>query len=129
MKQEEGGIKKYFFDTYAIIEIISGNPIYEKFVDESPIITIFNLAEIYYSAINNLDESKAEEIYNKYSCCVVPVLDEILKEAMKFRRKNKKRNLSYTDCIGYIYSIKNNLIFLTGDKEFENLDNVEFVRK
>jgi predicted nucleic acid-binding protein len=47
---------------------------------------------------------------------------------MKFRKKNKKRNLSYADCIGYIYALKNNLIFLTGDKEFEDLKNVEFVK-
>jgi len=48
---------------------------------------------------------------------------------MKFRKKNKKRNLSYTDCIGYVYATENDLIFLTGDKEFENLENVEFVKK
>lgn len=128
MKQDEDGIKKYFFDTYAVIELVSGSSFYARFVNETPTITLFNLAEIYYSAINNLDESKAEEIYEKYSCCVVNISDEILKEAMKFRKKNKKRNLSYTDCIGYIYAIKNNLIFLTGDKEFENLENVEFVK-
>jgi predicted nucleic acid-binding protein len=128
MKQDEDGIKKYFFDTYAVIELVSGSSFYARFVNETPTITIFNLAEIYYSAINNLDESGAEEIYEKYSCCVVHISDEILKEAMKFRKKNKKRNLSYTDCVGYIYAIKNNLIFLTGDKEFENLKNVKFVK-
>ena len=129
MKQEEDGIKKYFFDTYAVIELVSGNSFYAKFINETPTITLFNLAEIYYSAINNLDEFKAEEIYEKYSCCVVHISDEILKEALKFRKKNKKRNLSYADCIGYIYALKNNLVFLTGDKEFENLENVEFVKK
>lgn len=128
MKQDWDGIKKYFFDTYAVIELVSGSSFYARFVNEAPTITIFNLAEIYYSAINNLDESKAEEIYEKYSCCVVHISDEILKEAMKFRKKNKKRNLSYTDCVGYIYAFKNNLIFLTGDKEFQGLDNAEFIR-
>ena len=128
MKQDEDGIKKYFFDTYAVIELVSGSSFYARFINETPIITIFNLAEIYYSAINNLDESKAEKIYENYSCCVVNISDETLKEAMKFRKKNKKRNLSYTDCVGYIYALENNLIFLTGDKEFENLENVEFVK-
>ena len=129
MKQDEDGIKKYFFDTYAVIELVSGNSFYARFINEAPTITIFNLAEIYYSAINNLDESKAEKIYEKYSCCVVHVSDKILKEAMKFRKNNKKRNLSYTDCIGYVYATENDMIFLTGDKEFENLENVEFVKK
>lgn len=129
MKQERDGIKKYFFDTYAVIEIVSGNSHYARFANEPPIITVFNLVEIYYSAINSLDDVKAEDLYEKYSCCVAPVSDEILKEAMKFRKKNKKRNLSYADCVGYIYAVKNNLVFLTGDKEFENLENVEFVKK
>lgn len=128
MKQEKGGIKKYFFDTYAVIELISGNSYYARFADDIPAITIFNLAEIYYSALNNLDESKADEIYEKYSCCIVNISDEILKEAMKFRKKNKKRNLSYADCIGYVYSLRNSLRFLTGDKEFQDLEDVEFVK-
>ncbi len=127
MKQEEDGIN-YFFDSYAIIELVSGNLVYAKFAEEPVTITIFNLAEIYYSALNNTDESKAEEIYEKYKWCVVEVSDEVLKESMKFRKKNKKRNLSYSDCIGYISALKNNLRFLTGDKEFKNLDNVEFVK-
>ena len=128
MKQERDGIKKYFFDTYAVIEIASGSPLYARFVNEVPSMTIFNLVEIYYSALNNLDEQKADEIYEKYSCCVVRVTDEIIKEAMKFRKKNKKRDLSYADCVGYICALKNDLIFLTGDKEFENFDNVEFIK-
>jgi predicted nucleic acid-binding protein len=128
MKQELDGENRYFFDTYAVIELISGNPLYAKFIKETPTITIFNLAEIYYSAINNLDESKAEEIYKKYFSCLIEINDEVLKEAMKFRKNNKKKNLSYADCIGYICAIKNNLIFLTGDKEFQNLENVEFIK-
>jgi len=127
MKQEEDGIN-YFFDTYAIIELVSGSPVYARFIEEPVAITIFNLAEIYYSALNSMDESKAEEIYEKYKWCVVNISDEALKDAMKFRKKNKRRDLSYSDCIGYVYALKNNLRFLTGDKEFENLENVEFVK-
>ncbi len=33
-----------------------------------------------------------------------------------------------TDCIGYIFAKQLGIKFLTGDKEFENLDNVEFVK-
>lgn len=119
---------KYFFDSYAIIEIIAGNISYNKFADEMPIITIFNLSEIYWVALNKLDEEKADEIYKRYSPCVVEISDDILKEAIKFRKKNKKMDLSYADCIGYIYSLKNKIRFLTGDKEFQGLANVEFVK-
>lgn len=122
------GLNRYFFDSYAVIELISGSPFYAKFINEFPSITIFNLTEIYWSAINNLEKEKADKIYDKYRNFVVEINDEILKEAITFRQQNKKKNLSYTDCIGYTYALKNNMIFLTGDKEFENMDNVEFVK-
>ena|SRR3989344_6308444 len=118
----------YFFDSYTIIEVIKGNANYARYVGEKVIITLFNLAEIYWSALNDLGEKEADEIYDKYKSGIVEVNDETLKEAIKFRKKHKKKNLSYTDCIGYIYALKNNLKFLTGDKEFENMENVEFAK-
>ncbi len=119
---------RYFFDTYAIIELIEGNPEYAKYLEEPATITIFNLAEIYWICINKLGESEAEKIYKEYREAVDEISDEILKEAIKFRKKQKRRDLSYTDCIGYVYALKNNLRFLTGDKQFENMENVEFVK-
>ena len=119
---------KYFFDSYAIIELIKGNPSYARFLKERVIFTVFNLVEIYYSALKYLDEEKAEIIYEKYKQNIVKLNDEVIKKSMKFRKKNKVRNLSYADCIGYIYALKNNLIFLTGDKQFETLKNVEFIK-
>ncbi len=47
---------------------------------------------------------------------------------MEFRIKWKDREVSITDCIGYIMVNKLKIKFLTGDKEFENLENVEFVK-
>ena len=119
---------KYFFDTYAIIEILNQNPTYEKYKNKRATITVFNLAEIYYSCLNTLEESEANKIYEVYKDAVVKISDSILKEAIKFRKENKKRDLSYADCIGYIYALKNKMKFLTGDKEFENLPNVEFAK-
>jgi len=127
MMQEKDGIK-YFFDTYAIAEIINGNSNYARFSLEPVIITIFNLAEVYWISINHYSEQEADEIYLRYSGCVVDISEDVLKEAIKFRKKHKSKNLSYTDCIGYIYALKNSLIFLTGDKEFKDLNNVEFVK-
>ncbi len=37
----------YFWDSYAIIELINGNPNYARYSNENIFITIFNLAEIY----------------------------------------------------------------------------------
>ncbi len=123
------GIKKFFWDSYAVIETIKGNSNYNPYIDDEVIITIFNLTEIYFSALKDLGETAAEKIYQQYSPSVSEVSETIIKKAMKFKLKNKDKNFSYTDCIGYIYSIENDMIFLTGDKEFENLENVEFVKK
>ena len=38
----------YFFDTYAIIEIINGKPAYERFQQEQIITNVLNFGELYY---------------------------------------------------------------------------------
>lgn len=125
MEQEE---VSYFFDSYAIAELIHGNPNYKDFADKPVTITIFNLAEIYFIAIKNYDDEKADEIYEEYSKFIVEIPEEVLKEAVKFKKQNSKKKLSYADCIGYIYAVKNNMKFLTGDKEFKDLEGVEFAK-
>ncbi len=117
----------YFFDSYAVIELLKENPSYAIFKEEKITITIFNLAEIYWHFLLENEET-AESVYNKFRDSITEIDDETLKKAMKFRKKHRKRGLSYTDCIGYTYALKNNLIFLTGDKEFENMLNVKFVK-
>ena len=122
-------MNKYFWDTYAIIEFIHGNPNFAKFINEPVVITIFNLTEIFWTALNEYEEEKANKIYEHYKKCVIKIDDETIKEAIKFRKKvYKKSKISYANAIGYISALKNNLKFLTGDKEFKNLDNVEFVK-
>ena len=54
-------------------------------------------------------ENRISKLHIRY--CVVP-----------------KRNVSMTDCVGYILAKQLGIKFLTGDKEFEHLDNVEFVK-
>ena len=126
--EEESLETNYFFDSYPIIEIVKKNTNFEKYLNKDANLSIFNLAEIYYSILNNYDEEKANEVYETYKGGVVDLTDEIVKEAMKFRKLHKKEDFSYADCIGYIYAKKNNMKFLTGDKAFENLSNVEFVK-
>ena len=128
MKQEEDGIN-YFWDTYAIIELENGNPKYLEYSNYPAILTIFNLAEVYWVILNQFGEEKADEIFEDYRPAVVEIDDETLKQAIKFRKKvYKNKKISYADAIGYIYALRNNLVFLTGDKEFEGLENVEFVK-
>lgn len=119
---------KYFFDSYAIIELVKGNPSYARFSEEIVVITIFNLVEIYWSFVLDFGEEKAKELYMKFKECVVPINDSVIQEAIRFRKDNKRKNVSYADCLGYMYACQNNLLFLTGDKEFQGVENVMFVK-
>ena len=49
--------------------------------------------------------------------------------AMKLRLqlKNKSRDVSYADALGYYLALKSKVKFLTGDKWFKGLEGVEFV--
>lgn len=53
-------------------------------------------------------------------------LDDLL-AAVAFRHQHTGKRISYVDALGYVLASKNGLLFLTGDKAFKGLDNVEFV--
>jgi len=122
------GISEYFFDTYAVLEIIKSNPSYEKYIDAKIRITFLNSLEIYYITLLQHGDKKAEEVFTRFKEFIVDIEDPIIFDAMKFRLLNKKKSFSYADCLGYIYAKKNNLLFLTGDDGFKGLQNVEFVK-
>lgn len=117
----------YFYDSYAVIEYFRGNEKYMKYFEQNDgILTQMNLVEIHHSILRQFSEKDADEIASTFSqFVVVPSLEEIIM-ASKFRLQNK--NVSFVDAIGYIYAKHNGVKFLTGDKEFEKLPNVEFVK-
>ena len=120
----------YFFDTYALIEIIRGNPAYKPYSKEEFITARLNLMEMYHSLLRLFDEKTAEHYFDFFLPLCVPVSNETIKTAMKLRleqRKNKSL-ISYVDCIGYFTAIENNVRLLTGEKHFLGLRNVEFVK-
>ena len=118
---------KYVFDTYAIMEIIDGNKDYNPYIDAEIVINNFIFAEICYTLYRDKDKNPKEKIDN-YSKYINSVNPEWIDEAMQFRLKWKDRNVSITDCVGYTMAKHLGIKFLTGDKEFEGLDNVEFVK-
>lgn len=118
---------KYVFDTYAIMEILDGNEAYNSYLDSDVIINNFIFAELCYSLFRDKDK-KAKEHINKYSKYISSVKPQWIEEAMQFRLKWKDRRVSVTDCISYIMAKKLGIKFLTGDKEFEKIENVEFIK-
>ncbi len=118
----------YFFDTYAIMEVLVGNENYRDYAGKYIVLTKLNIFEMYYIVLRDFGENKAKEAFDRYYGSAVDYGPEVIKEAAEFRLENKKKNLSMTDCIGYIISKKLRIRFLTGDKEFERMKNVEFVK-
>jgi len=117
----------FVFDTYAILEIINGSKNYEKYIYSKIIINDFIFAELCYKLFRE-NVPKSEEYIRKYSIFISDLQPDIIKEAMLFRIKNISKKLSMTDCISYMMARKLNIKFLTGDKEFKDLDGVEFVK-
>ena len=118
----------YFYDSYAIIEFINGNPLYrEYFLEEQGVTTLYNVMEVYYVTLCEEGEEKAKIVLKQLaSITIYPSLEDVA-DAMKFRLTHKQKNLSYADCLGYIMSLRRKLIFLTGDKEFKDFPHVRFV--
>lgn len=118
----------YFFDTYAIVESFAGNEAYKRFFSSSFTVTHLNVAEFYSYLLRNNSMGYADELLGKMEFTIVPLNMELVKQATVFKLENNKRELSWADCIGYVAAKKLKLKFLTGDKEFKGMDNVEFVR-
>ncbi len=118
----------YFFDTYAIIEILKANPLYLKYKNSKVIITVLNLIELHYKLLRDFSEKLADEILSEYSKCTVTIDNAIIKEANEFKLINREKRLSMPDVVGYATALRYGVKFLTGDKQFKGLRNVEFVK-
>ena len=123
----------YFFDTYALQEIAQASGSYLPYAKDTGVVTTrLNLMELYYGYVSKGEPETAEKLFEHFKRFCVEFDDDTLKEAMwekaKLRKTLKKSSVSYVDCIGYVVAKKLKVRFLTGDREFEGLENVEFVK-
>lgn len=116
----------FFFDTYAIIEIANGSENYKAYLDATPILTKLNLFELFYFFLREAGREKSMFYLLQYGQFAVDFDEGDIDKAGALKLTNKK--LSMADCIGYIVALKNNVKFLTGDREFREIKNVEFVK-
>lgn len=124
-----GSITTYFFDTYALYEIIEGNNNYKPYINNIAMITTkLNLMELHYGLLLKYGKAIADKYYKELIRFAIKISDEIIIKANELKASFKKRKLSYVDCIGYTIALQKNIKFLTGDKEFTDLKNVEFVK-
>ena len=119
----------YFYDSYAIIEILERNENYLKFSNNVITTSVLDLFEVYYYLLKKHNKITADYWAKKLNFNFLEIAPLVSIEASEFRFDNKKEDLSLVDCVGYILALKNILKFLTGDEKFENKENVEFVKK
>ena len=92
----------FFYDSYAIVEYLNDNPKFVPYFEEHTGITsVFNLAEVYYSVLQDSGKEKADIALDILSPLVIEIDKHSVKKAMLFRLLYKKRKLSYADCMGY----------------------------
>ena len=121
------GKAKYFFDTYAIIEILNDNPSYTRYKEISMITGLLNLGELVYWMLKDHKKIKAN-LVNELKKSMLNVEFEDIIEGMKFKYQHMKKKFSFVDCVGYMMASRRDLIFVTGDEGFRDMPNVEFVK-
>ncbi|MBI5393042.1 hypothetical protein HZA96_04175 [Candidatus Woesearchaeota archaeon] len=119
----------YCLDTYALWEIQFANEKFVKFLKEDFVITEWTLIEFYKTLLREYNQQTADYWSRRLLPHCKNISIEIALKSVLYQHENKKENMSLFDCIGYIYSQENNLVFVTGDKAFRNRAKVLFIQK
>ena len=123
---------RYYADTYALVEILRGSSAYERYAGEELVTSEFNLLELAYALTRDYGREKAVEVLKivRAFVTIVQTTDEDYAEASALRIELKKqdKNLSLIDALGYVLAKRLRILFLTGDREFKDLDNVEYIK-
>lgn len=123
---------RLFGDTYALIELLKGNPNYGSYSQADLVTTEFNILELTYALFRDFGRSETISIIDSIRSKTEVVLTEdsdYLDAAdlrLSINRTGKK--LSLVDALGYTCSVKLGIKFLTGDREFNGMENVEYVK-
>ncbi|MEA1944287.1 MAG: PIN domain-containing protein [Euryarchaeota archaeon] len=120
-----------FADTYALVEILKGNPNYEKYSERLLITTEFNIFELAYALYRDFGDDAIDTLrLVRDDIAMEYVGDDDYIEASKIRLLTNKegKNLSLIDCLGYSCAKRLGIKFFTGDQEFEYMENVEYVK-
>ena len=116
-------------DTYALVEISNGNPLFAHLLNEDVLVTDLTMAEFYGDLYRKYNQKTADYWHRKLSLICQAVPRKVLLKAVQYIIDNKKQNLSFFDCAGYLFALENQIIFVTGDKEFRHKEGVEFISK
>ncbi len=117
-----------YLDTYALMEIYRGNESYLSLLENSYIVCELTLCEYYAVLFREEGEKVAQAWYDKFIPFVQPTPLSVLRDGIMYRMENKVLNLSLFDAIGYQHALSKHGAFVTGDKSFEKLPHVKYVK-
>lgn len=118
----------YYFDSYAIIEALEGKDGYAPYANQVMTTSAVNLCEAYYFYLREGRGPEFLDFLEKGAFDLLEITSATALEAARFRHGRRKQHFSYADALSYALAQAHGLIFLTGDKEFRDLDGVEFVK-
>lgn len=116
-------------DTYALIEIAKANPKFRKYTQKDFVIADVILAEFYWVLCRDFSVDIADSWFDRLTPYVVSTGSLLYQQSIKLRHERKKQKLTFFDCVGYTLARQRKIPFVTGDKEFEHLPGVEFIKK
>ena len=125
----------FVVDTYALLEwYVQDNPRYEPYFrpEVERHLTLLTLLEFYHLVYHRMGEEMAEGLFGhlRAYCRVQELSDEIIKGSAAFRSRMLRagKKPSYADSVSYVTAKVVGARLLTGDREFEGMEDVEFVR-
>jgi hypothetical protein len=125
------GKTRYFYDSWAVMAYLSDNPEYRACFEENDgVLTKLNLIEVAYRTMELHGEEAATQIVTLFAKYVIDFgpADIVASTKLRLELKRAGRNISYADALGYYLALKNKIKFLTGNREFEGLAGVEFIK-
>jgi len=116
-----------------MVEFLGGNERYRKAILGARgrlATSVMNLAELYFIVLREFGVGAADDSYTAFGQYEAAIKAEDVKSGMALRLESRRKStdLSYADAIGYAISDRLGAKFLTGDRAFDGLPNVEMLR-
>lgn len=118
-------------DSYAFFEHVGGNPRYKQVFQERDVVTTaLNVLEVYHVLRRQLAPQVALRHAQACFSYITDVPRDTVFAAAVFKEDmvRRKRNCSYIDAWGYSSARALGRRFLTGDRAFDGIAQVEFVK-
>lgn len=116
-----------YFDTYALFERLRGSEAYARF-QAAPVVTHqMNVYELVTALLREQSETRARALVHGLAPNYLDAELDDLFAAADFRAEQARKRVSHVDALGYVLARKHGLRFLTGDKAFKGMENVEYV--